>query len=962
MVKSYDRYEQEKCFGVITSQSNIVWLPPAESQSSKSSGRALTSGLEEILVWDIKTGDLLQRLQDGLVPGASNAPTSQPPSAVSFLAYNQPSNIVASGYNDGSVKIWDLSSGSVIIKFHGHRSRISILKFDTSGTRLVTGSNDGSIILWDLVGEEGLFKLTGHKNEITDLTFLSKGSRDIDELDDYIISVSKDGLIKLWELSTKQCIETHMAHSSECWSLGLNYNHTLAITSGNKNQVKIWDINLDNPDMMKIIEKGMFEKQSKANCHDIKFEQIVKANEVNEIFYLQNNDRTVEMYRIRNDGELQKGIKSRTKRLSEKDYSPEEIKQNLIDNYVSMLITPFQTLRTLAKVRSCNWIKLGKKLSILVSLNNNTIEYYNIQLPENIRKSQEIQLEKSNTIELLGHKTDIRALDISQDDSLLASISNGELKIWNLKTFNVIRNFTLSSGYALCGKFLPGSSLIVIGFKNGNLELYDLAASSLIDQVEAAHENNDINSKDDGAAIWSLDITPDGKTLITGGNDKKTKCWDFVVEQELVPGTNEEVSKLKFHHTQTMELSDEVLCVKVSPNGKLLAMSLLNNNVQVIYLDTMKLFLTLYGHKLPVLSIDISQDNQLIITSSADKNIKIWGLNFGDCHKSIFGHQDSIMTVNFIGDSHNFFSSSKDGVIKYWDGDKFECIQKLIAHQLEVWSLALSKSGLFMVSASHDNSIRLWLATNDQVFLEEEREKEMEEMYEDTLLDSLENDGTTKAKEDEDNENEDENEVSKVSKPTMMTLKAGEKLMDALDIGFEDYNKSETYNHQLHQYETGKTTQKPLKYDVNSVLLAYKLTASDYVLKVLNQIKASELEDSLLILPFSYTKKLIKFIEIWMQQPKLLTVVNISLICRVTFFIIRTNNKELINQRDGELKNQLVNVKHHLRSHLAANSSKISFNNQGLHFIKRQWQLNHESGFEDPQEDIQAKRKFTTLV
>ena len=67
---------------------------------------------------------------------------------------------------------------------------------------------------------------------------------------------------------------------------------------------------------------------------------------------------------------------------------------------------------------------------------------------------------------------------------------------------------------------------------------------------------------------------------------------------------------------------------------------------QVFFLDSLKFFLSLYGHKLPVLSMDISSDSTLLVSGSADKNIKIWGLDFGDCHKSLFAHQDSVMQVH----------------------------------------------------------------------------------------------------------------------------------------------------------------------------------------------------------------------------------------------------------------------------------------------------------------------------
>ena len=92
------------------------------------------------------------------------------------------------------------------------------------------------------------------------------------------------------------------------------------------------------------------------------------------------------------------------------------------------------------------------------------------------------------------------------------------------------------------------------------------------------------------------------------------------------------------------------------PAGKLIAVALLDSTVKVFFTDTLKFFLSLYGHKLPVLSMDISSDSTLLVTGSADKNIKIWGLDFGDCHKSLFAHADSVMQVAFVPNTHYVFS------------------------------------------------------------------------------------------------------------------------------------------------------------------------------------------------------------------------------------------------------------------------------------------------------------------
>lgn len=952
MVKSYERYEQEACFGVVAGQSNTLWLPPTAAQSAKSIGRAVLGGLEEILVWDIKTGDLMTRLKEGLTPGASNAPTSSAPSAVKVLAYHRDTEILAAGHSDGTIKVWDLTSGAVVVSFSGHKSAVSVLKFDRTGTRLVSGSADSLVIMWDLVGEEGLFKLKGHKAQITGIEFVSESGtlKMEDEFEDYVITVAKDGLIKLWDLESKQCVETHLAHPSECWALGLSTNRDMLVTCGQKDQVKIWELQFGDGD--KIAERGEFEKLSKARCSDVQFALVKDSHATHEVFYLQNVDRTVELFRVRAPKEREKGMAKRVKRLTEKGLSKDEIAESLRELQVSMLITPLSTIRTSSKINSCVWVK---KLEFLVSLGNNSVEYHTIPVPVSLRKAQigDLTSTKSNTIDLLGHRTDIRAMDVSDDDRLLATASNGELKIWNLKTKNVIRTFALDSGYALCCRFLPGGGLVVVGFKNGTLELYDLSSSSLVDRVENAHENK--GAAERGAAVWSMDLTPDGKTLVTGGNDKCVKFWKFAVKQEEVPGSSATVSTLKLTHTQTLEVPEDVLCVRVSSDAKYLAVSLLNNNVQVVYLDLLKLYLTLYGHKLPVLSIDISSDSKLIITSSADKNIKIWGMDFGDCHRSLFGHQDSIMCVRFLPESHSFFSCGKDGMVKYWDGDKFQCIQKLSAHQSEVWTLAVSGDGTFVVSTAHDHLIRVWLASNDQVFLEEEREKEIDELYENDLLEAPPE------------EKPEDDEVVDVRQPTMELLKAGEKLIEALDIGAADLDAVEAYELQMQQHKAGKGPV-PLRPTPHAILSAYGISGQEHVLQTVLKIRAAQLEDALLVLPFSYTVRMFRFIELWTNEANIMgNLVYLGTICKILFFMVKVNSKELMSQRDSRLRRHLILVKEQLRTQLRRAARQLGYNTLGLKYKRHEWRLEHETEFIDEAEQREheakraPKRTFVTV-
>ena len=228
--------------------------------------------------------------------------------------------------------------------------------------------------------------------------------------------------------------------------------------------------------------------------------------------------------------------------------------------------------------------------------------------------------------------------------------------------------------------------------------------------------------------MWSLAPLPNGKGFVSGSADKTLKFWHWTTTQaETGP------AMLSIKLATSVNTGQDVVCVRVSPDGSLVAASLINMVIKVFYLDTMKWFIDLYGHKLPALALDISSDNTLLVSGSADKNIKIWGLDFGDCHKSLFAHQDSVMAVAFVPRTHYVFTVGKDRMLKYWDADKFELLLEFPAHHAEVWCLAVSKGGDFVMTGSHDRSLRRWERTDEPFFVDEEKERRLETMFESEL-------------------------------------------------------------------------------------------------------------------------------------------------------------------------------------------------------------------------------------
>lgn len=75
-------------------------------------------------------------------------------------------------------------------------------------------------------------------------------------------------------------------------------------------------------------------------------------------------------------------------------------------------------------------------------------------------------------------------------------------------------------------------------------------------------------------------------------------------------------------------------------------------------------------------------------------------------------------------------AAGKDKVVKYWDADKFEHLLTLEGHHSEVWCMTVSSLGDFVVTGSHDRSLRRWERTDEPFFVEEEREKRLESLFE----------------------------------------------------------------------------------------------------------------------------------------------------------------------------------------------------------------------------------------
>lgn len=740
--------------------------------------------------------------------------------------------------------------------------------------KLLTGGLDTDLVVLDVVAEAGLCRLSGHRGPITDAHYLDASGR-------IVVSCSKDMQIKFWDIETQNCFKTLVDHTTEVWALGILRGGFL-VSGSSEATLNVYRVSPNAPEESASGDLGVFESEA-MNPIQVKLLGVIPragkgrtvalaSDQEGSILACHGTDNQVELFYFCTPAEAAKRLAKRMKKLSLDGDKRSDV--SLFDE-----VKKLPSIKTQCKIRGLD-ILLGvnNELRIVVTSASNFIKLFSLNVKEKNAEPQEIR-----SLNQIGHHTEVRSVAFSSDNLAIATGSGDTLKVWNRESLKCIR--TVESGAILCTLFVPGDRHVILGLKTGEMMIVNVVVGVILETIPA-HEKD----------LWSICSMPDLKGCISGGGDKTVKMWSY----ELIQDPDSKSQVLSLMHRNTLKLDEVIMCVRISPNNKFIACALLDSTVKIFFRDSLKFYLSLYGHKLPVTSMDISHDSSLIVTGSGDRNVKIWGLDFGDCHKSLFAHDDSVLGVQFIPQTHMFFSCGKDGKIKEWDADTFEKITTLPANHVgEANSLAVSPNGMFLVTTGTDRVVRLFEKTDEPIVLEDAQEEEREEIENRILATG------------------DESTVPGMpglklpSKKTVGAEKGAESILECLEIG--------------NQFDAGEDKE------LHPLMKAFEVTtSSDFLLVTLSHIRPSDLEESLLLLPFTSVCEIIRKIYTLADKRRDQT----ELICKVVLFLFRIHQKPIIaNQilyRDiKKMIKKLQEVVQELRD-------MIGMNYYGLRMMQRQ--------------------------
>lgn len=731
---------------------------------------------------------------------------------------------------------------------------------------MASGGQDTDIVIMDVVSESGKCRLTGHSAPITDACFYETAETADSNI---IISSSKDKQIKFWNISTQCCFRTVVDFATEIWGIALLRGGDFLAAGSADNSVTIYKLAVNDQyestegSQAVAIDGDITDSSTFSPISCTLVGTIKRAGNRGRICNLLTDesgkllafhgikDKIVELFVFYSKEEAERRYEKRLKKNAQANIEVSNV--SLVDE-----IRRLPTVSVQARLKSIDII-IGNETSarIAATFANNTIAVYALNIGQ---KHPEVELVKE--LQSLGHQSEVRAVCFTSDSLGIASADGNSLKMWNRETLRSTRTIK-GTGYVLCCCFTPGDRHCVLGTMEGKIVIVDVVTGEIVEEIPA-HQKE----------LWSMTLMPSLSGIITGGGDSTVKFWTFelIDAPQATDEDGNEIEDPKDHtnrkvlslmHRNTLKLEEVIQCVAVSSNGKFVAVGLLDSTVKIFFADSLKFYLSLYGHKLSVLCLDISDDSALIATGSADRNVKIWGMDFGDCHRSLFAHEDSVMSLKFVPKTHMFWTCGKDGKIKQWDADSFVQIQTVSGHLGLAYSLAISSgTGHYLVSSGSDRVLRLFERSQEPIVLKDQQETEREEMETQELATG-------------DNETTVPGIVGSLNLPSRKTVSAErgvELLMDALEIASKEEDR-----------EPGDTVPLLMRaYEVDNV--------NDLLLAVLSFIKPMDLEEALLLLPFTSVRDLLKHLcELVSKRTD-----QTELIAKTILFLFRIHRKPIV--------------------------------------------------------------------
>ena len=242
---------------------------------------------------------------------------------------------------------------------------------------------------------------------------------------------------------------------------------------------------------------------------------------------------------------------------------------------------------------------------------------------------------------------------------------------------------------------------------------------------------------DNEERVWSVEFSPEGEQIISGGDDSikirdpltgdveldftehedKANQVTFSSDGAWVASAGGDLGggKTKVWETESGDIVSEfehdgaINSIAFSPDDGMLALGGGHNYETLIILnpDTGDIIETFTEDDEQFNSVTFTSDSQKVIAGLDDETVKIWDVQTGDLVTEFTGHSGEIHALDISSDDNLIVSSALGDPIKIWKVDS-GAVVTTFDEQGIVDSLTFSPDDSMVVSGSRDGTVKIW--------------------------------------------------------------------------------------------------------------------------------------------------------------------------------------------------------------------------------------------------------------
>ena len=623
--------------------------------------------------------------------------------AVNTVTFSHNGLWIASGSNDKSVKLWEVSTGRELRTYHGHKNYINDVLFTPDDAQLITASSDGYINFFDVLTakilrqyhqpDENILRLalspngqylavgsTGDSIRVYDtrknkVIYSVKGSRMardnvyINAIGTKLITGLDNRKVLAYELATGELLEEYFpvtGFCGGCITQGITTPHDEVIVGTRDVGLKLYRTKEETTVFAEDLDENLSALviDNQGNRMASVDEKAVKVWDVLKGKWLYSLNPQSKDQSPKYGVDLSFKVPNRrSNHFTDADFSPDG--RWLVTAANTNLITLWDA-KTGARISSfygylsfppedglgfdpnSYWERYASNMLALknkVALSPDGNYAYRSKIGFEVRKWE---LATGKVVQRYGgHSKVVIDFALSKNGTkLLTASGDRTAHLYDAQTGKILQVYKGHRDIIWSVAFSNNETKLVTSSSDGTIKIWELATGKLLNSIVLSTNPKTI------VTGYTAKFSPNDLYIIVATTDGKLQRWEI--------DTGQKVQEFVGHTGVSADF-------EFYNGGKNLVSTGWDNTVRSWDMATGFQLSKFTNHTAPVQAVAVSPNKSWMATAGSDRNAILWDIRTGKLLKKFVGHQSVVTSVQFSPNNAYLITGSMDGVTKIWD-------------------------------------------------------------------------------------------------------------------------------------------------------------------------------------------------------------------------------------------------------------------------------------------------------